>query len=107
LADAGRITPEEVATHHARHILTSCIGGNSGRVEAQVEHLPLADGDRLLLCTDGLTEMVTDAQIADVLRRVEGAKEAAQALVDLALEGGGRDNVTVVVARYAIPEVAV
>ena len=107
LADAGRITPEEMATHHARHILTNFIGGHSGRVEAQVEHLPLADGDRLLLCTDGLTEMVGEAQIADVLRRVEDADEAAQALVDLALEGGGRDNVTVVVARYAIPEVAV
>jgi protein phosphatase len=107
LADAGRIAPEEVSTHHARHVLTKFIGGHSGRVDAQVEHLSLTDGDRLLLCTDGLTEMVADAQIADVLRRIEDADKACQALVDLALEGGGRDNVSVVLARYTIPQEAV
>jgi protein phosphatase len=107
LADAGRIAPDEVSTHHARHILTKFIGGHGGRVDAEVQHFALADGDRLLLCTDGLTEMVADDQIADVLRRVEDADAACQALIDLALEGGGRDNVTVVLARYAIPEEAV
>jgi protein phosphatase len=104
LADAGWIAPEQVATHGLRHILTRALGGRGGDVEVEVQHSRLADGDLLLLCTDGLTEMVPDARIADVLGRLPASQEACQALVDLALEAGGKDNVTVVLARYTIPE---
>jgi protein phosphatase len=104
LADAGHITPQEVPTHRLRHVLTRAVGVHGGQVEAEIQHLPLADGDRVLLCTDGLTEMATEDEIADVLRRVEPSAEACRALVDLALEGGGRDNVTVALARYSITE---
>jgi protein phosphatase len=64
--------------------------------------MSLEDGDRLLLCTDGLPEMVTDDLIAQTLSRSDQPRFACQALVDLALEGGGNDNVTVVVAHYHV-----
>ena len=104
LADAGWIAPEQVATHGLRHVLTRALGGRGGDVEVEVQHSRLADGDRLLLCTDGLTEMVPDARIAEVLGRLPSSQDACRALVDLALEAGGKDNVTVVLARYAFPE---
>jgi protein phosphatase len=103
MADAGWIAPEEVATHRLRHALTRVLGAAGGEAEAEIQHVQLADGDRLLLCTDGLTDMVPDAGIADVLQRIEPSEQASQALVDLALERGGKDNVTVVLARYTIP----
>jgi protein phosphatase len=103
LADAGILRPEEVAGHHLRHVLMQAVGGSAGQLVVQVEHLRLADGDRLLLCSDGLTEMVADDRIADELRRTAASADACRALVDLALEAGGRDNVTVLLARYAIP----
>src|SRR5688572_18697274 len=103
LADAGRIDPADVARHRMRHVLTKVVGMGRGELEADIEYMQLADGDRLLLCTDGLNEMVPDAQIADVLRRFRTSDAACQALVKLALDAGGKDNVTVVLARYDIP----
>jgi protein phosphatase len=103
LADAGVIAPDEVASHRLRHVLTRALGSGRAEVEAEIQHVELADGDRLLLCTDGLTEMVADARIAEVLGRTAGSAEAGRALVEAALEAGGRDNVTVVVAGYGIP----
>jgi protein phosphatase len=103
LADAGRIPAEQVSTHRLRHVLTRALGLQGGDVEPEVQHLHVNDGDRLLLCTDGLTEMVADDEIAEVLRRVEPSQDACAALVACALDHGGRDNVTVVLARYTIP----
>jgi protein phosphatase len=103
LADAGQIPPEEVRTHSRRNILTNFLGGHHGKVQADVRWLRLLDGDRILLCSDGLTEMLDDAQIERTLSCICGSAEAAQALLDQALECGGRDNVTVIVARYTIP----
>jgi protein phosphatase len=104
LADAGAIRPEEVATHRLRHVLTRSLGGGEGWVEADVQRLRLGDGDQILLCTDGLTDMVDDAAIAGVLRRAGTAAEACQALVEQALKQGGKDNVTAVVARYRLAQ---
>jgi serine/threonine protein phosphatase PrpC len=84
--------------------LTEAIGIGEEGGEPDVRRLPLADGDRLLLCTDGLTEMVDDATIAVELGRDWPAAEICQALVDLALDRGGLDNVTIVVAGYRISE---
>ena len=84
------------------HVLTNCLGAKDHEVRVEFHHLRLADGDRLLLCTDGLTDMVDDARIAATLDRGMLAAETCRALVDLALEGGGKDNVTTVVCGYRI-----
>jgi protein phosphatase len=104
MADAGEIAQQEVATHRLRHMLTHALGMPERGEQPEIQRLPLADGDRVLLCTDGLTEMVDDAAIAAVLRQTPSSAAACQSLVDLALERGGRDNVTVVMAGYRFPQ---
>ena len=69
----------------------------------EIRHLRLMDKDRLLLCSDGLTDMVTDPEIAEVMSALEVSAEACPALVNLALQKGGKDNVTVLLARYSLP----
>ncbi len=104
MADIGMISQKEVARHRLRHVLTNALGGTDKAIRADIQRLKLADGDRLLLCTDGLTDMLEDAGIAGVLSASASSEEACRRLVDVALENGGRDNVTVVLARYEIPE---
>jgi protein phosphatase len=104
LADAGEIRPEEVSTHRLRHVLTGAITTEKGEVPAELHLMRLLDGDQVLLSTDGLTEMATEEKISETLNRAAPAQDTCQALVDLALEGGGKDNVTVVLARYRIPK---
>jgi protein phosphatase len=84
-------------------ILTNCLGGREGEVRVEFHHFRLAEGDQLLLCTDGLTDMVSEDQVAGILGRNAPPQQAAQALVDRALECGGKDNVTVVLAHYTLP----
>lgn len=103
LADVGAIRPEEVATHPLRHVLTNVLGGGEGPVRAEWRNMRLVDGDQILLSTDGLTDLVPDAVIVEVLRRAATAADACHVLVDLALEAGGKDNVTVILGRYRIP----
>jgi serine/threonine protein phosphatase PrpC len=102
LADTGAIRPEEIARHPMRHVLTAAIGTQGGKADVELERLRLADGDQILLCSDGLTDMVPDAAIADTLRRSDSASGACESLVNQALEAGGKDNVTVVLGRYRI-----
>lgn len=101
LVRQGLIRPEEARTHRLRHVLTNVLGGKPG-VEGEVVKLSLADGDRLLLCTDGLHGSVPDDQIGEILNRRSSAEEACRDLVDAALSRGGRDNVTAVVAVCSI-----
>jgi protein phosphatase len=84
------------------HMLTHCLGAGQQQVRVDFQHLQLGEGSRLLLCTDGLSDLVSDADIATVLGREADPQAAAQALVDLALSRGGLDNVTAVVAHYAM-----
>jgi PPM family protein phosphatase len=100
LVDAGGLAPDEVRTHIFRHVLTRALGGTDAIAAADVGHGTLADGDQLLLCTDGLTEMVRPAAIAETLRSAPSARAACDALVDAALAAGGKDNVTVALARF-------
>lgn len=101
LADTGQITPEELVTHRLRKVLTRVIG-RTGKGEPDVLRARLADGDRVLVCTDGLTDMVDEAAIAAELGRGAPASETCRRLVDAALQAGGKDNVTVAVAGYRI-----
>jgi protein phosphatase len=103
LADAGQISPEEVRTHSRRHVLTSYLGGHRGKIQADVRWARLEDGDRLLLCSDGLTDMLEDDAILEVLNRREDSKHAVDVLLDKALQAGGKDNITVIVAGYTMP----
>jgi len=86
-------------------VLNDALGSPEGECDPQVDDYLLANGDQLLLCTDGLTDMVDDTEIELVLNSATSAKSACRSLIDLALDNGGRDNVTVIVARYSIPPV--
>jgi protein phosphatase len=103
LADAGAISQDEVAHHPSRHVLTSALASRGAFARVDLRRLRLEDGDRLLLCSDGLTEMVDERDIASVLASAPTCDSACERLVQLALEAGGRDNVTVVLAAYRIP----
>jgi PPM family protein phosphatase len=104
MADAGHIAHEEVRRHVKRNALTNFLGGHNGKVRAEFRWLRLADGDRLLLCSDGLNEMVDDASIARLVGRSGAVREAAQSLLNEALDRGGKDNVTIILAAYHITE---
>ena len=103
MADAGYIAPEEVRHHNKRNVLTNFLGGHAGKVKADIRWLRLRHADRLLLCSDGLNDMVEDASIEKIMNTHDHPPDAAQSLVDEALNCGGRDNVTVIVARYEVP----
>ena len=84
------------------HRLTHCLGAGGEHVRMDFHHFRLADGDQLLLCTDGLTDMIPDEEIARILSLDTPPREAAQGLLERALVGGGKDNITAILARYAI-----
>lgn len=100
LIDAGVASSDDPASRSMRHVLTAAIGSLDERVEPQVQRFRLSPDDQLLLCTDGLTEMVDDELIAEVLSEAESAQSACQTLIDLALSAGGTDNITVALARF-------
>ena len=93
---SGQLTKEEALDHPQRNILTRALGVDS-EVEVDWFEIQIRAGDRFLLCTDGLFNEVSEDQIASVLRRLADPDEAAQELVRLAVEHGGRDNITVVI----------
>ena len=83
-----------------RSVLINCLGGDFDDVDVDVCHVPLRDGDQLLLCTDGLTDMVSEDDIARILSATRTAQATCQSLISAALDGGGNDNVTVVFGRW-------
>lgn len=96
LIDAGHITPEEASTHPERHVITRALGSPQNPMP-DFFLLPLAAAERLLLCSDGISGMISDDEIADILDRVDDPRDAAAALVQAALDAGGRDNATAIV----------
>lgn len=100
LVENGIITPEAAKTHARRNVVTNVVGGPQAGVHSEIHKIRLRDGDLLLLCSDGLTEVLDDAAIAATLNLAEEPYLLANRLVHRALEGGAPDNVTVVVARY-------
>jgi PPM family protein phosphatase len=104
LIDTRALRAGDVASSGMRHVLTNVLGGSDAHVDVDVDLLRLEDGDRVLLCSDGLTDHVDDDTIAQALSATRLSKEACPQLVQLALDSGGRDNVTVIVAAYTLPD---
>lgn len=96
LLDAGRITAGEALVHPERHVITKALGSPAG-VNPDFFLLPLSAGDRLVLCTDGVSGLVGDAGMQEILSGCGDPQAAAEALVAAALRAGGRDNATAVV----------
>ncbi|CCH75245.1 Protein serine/threonine phosphatase (fragment) [Nostocoides australiense Ben110] len=92
----GILAPEEAQVHPMRHIVTRSLGARPD-VDVAHERLEVTSGDRLLVCSDGLTDEVSPDDIFWVLDTARDPQDAADALVQAALAGGGHDNVTVVV----------
>ncbi len=98
LVDKGSITPEEALVHPDKNIITRALG-TERIVDADMFEYELRVGDIILLCSDGLYEMVRDNVISETLNSVEDIKEATKCLVNLANENGGIDNTTVVLLK--------
>jgi serine/threonine protein phosphatase PrpC len=96
MVKAGEITTQEAGIHPHRNVLTRSVG-TEPEVDVDEKDIPLIDGDRLLLCSDGLTGMVTEPQIQAILETTPDPQEAAGRLIKAANRAGGIDNITVVV----------
>lgn len=103
LTDTGRPASVERRAQDLGHILTDAVGARGDHPSVEVERFRLINGDYVLLCTNGLTDMVCDDQIAEVLALRRRVGEQCAILTDLANEAGGTDNITVVLAQYVIP----
>ncbi len=103
LVDEGQITREEAAHHPQRSIITRAIGV-SPEVDVDSMTLDLRPGDQLLMCSDGLTGVVDDRVIAELLATTADPDEAVERLVQQANQAGGPDNITVVLLRYEDPD---
>jgi protein phosphatase len=98
----GALSAEEAAQHRWRHVITNVVGGNSAEVTVEVHKVHLEGGDRVLLCSDGLTEMLPEEEIKQILHTEAEPEQACRRLVTRANEAGGRDNITAVVAHFRV-----
>jgi serine/threonine protein phosphatase PrpC len=106
----GALPAEQAARHRWRHVITNAVGGDSAEVTVEVHKVRLESGDRVLLCSDGLTEMVPEEEINQILQTDAEPEQACRHLVSRANEAGGKDNITVVVAHFRAasePEAAI
>ncbi|MFD1885254.1 Stp1/IreP family PP2C-type Ser/Thr phosphatase [Paenibacillus wenxiniae] len=99
LLKTGQISQEEAASHPRRNVLTRALGTDS-EVSVELDHIELSSGEVLLLCSDGLSNMITRDQIETVALAGIALDERARHLVALALEAGGEDNITVALFEY-------
>lgn len=96
----GLLSAEDAAHHAARHMITNALGGLTPDLQTEARRIRIRPGDVVLLCTDGLTDMTTEKEVAALLHYSPSPEEACENLVHLANDRGGRDNITVVVARF-------
>jgi len=98
LISTGAITPREALTHPQRHMITRALG-TVEIIDVDTSISEIKEKDVLLLCSDGLTNMLSDSEIASIIRKSQSPAQAAETLVRRANEEGGNDNITVVVAQ--------
>lgn len=99
----GTLRPDEVAGHRLRHVITNVVGGREIGVEVEAHAFEVRAGDRLLLCSDGLSEMVTNEAIAATLAAEPSPEAAAKMLLAQANDGGASDNITLLIVRFDSP----
>jgi protein phosphatase len=102
LIEAGQLTEEEAETFEHNNIILQALG-TADTVQVDLTYVHLRKGDTLMLCSDGLSGMVRNDEIREVLRSIEDPLEACKTLTDRANQAGGHDNITVVVAKFDGP----
>ena len=100
LLEEGLLEPAQADDSPLSDVLTQAIGVGDGEVTAEISQVELEPGDTLMLCTDGLTKHLNDQRIREVLTGAATAQTACESLLQEALDGGGTDNTTVVVAAF-------
>lgn len=95
----GILTPEEARRHPFRNVITQALG-NGGDLDISVRELKVAELDRILLCSDGLSGMVQDEEIWNIVQNSTDMEEAAGSLISKAMANGGEDNITVVIVAF-------
>lgn len=99
LVEEKQITPDEVYTHPQRNLIYRSLGAGHKNVDPDVFHQPLQDGDMLLLCSDGLWEMVRRQDLVSILQQEDDPQHICDRLIDTANAHGGEDNITAVVVK--------
>jgi protein phosphatase len=99
----GELTPEAALSHPLRSVLTRAVGTQEPLEEVETRITDAAPGDRFLLCSDGLHDMVSFDEIAETLRGEIDPQQSAERLLDAALRNGGRDNITVIAIHLSSP----
>lgn len=99
LLESGSITPQEARNHPEKNIITKALGTEPSE-DYDIYEFTVREGDKILLCSDGLTDMIEDHQINEILTQNLSPGEAASALVSAAKENGGKDNITVVLICF-------
>ncbi|MBQ3392107.1 MAG: Stp1/IreP family PP2C-type Ser/Thr phosphatase [Lachnospiraceae bacterium] len=97
MVKAGTISRKQARTHPEKNVITRAIGAED-QLRVDLFRFPLRPGEKILMCTDGLTNMLTDEEILQILSGRTDYDEAAQALVESANRAGGKDNITVLIA---------
>ena len=104
MVDTGKMSGEEARHSPMEHALWNVLGGRSDELAVDVYKLTLECNDILLLCTDGLYNMLSHDMLQEILNSHPRAETACRKLVDLANENGGKDNITVIVSRFLSPQ---
>ena len=102
MIDEGEMTEDDVGTHPLRNMLTQALGTEEPLKTVFSDVVPVKPGDRFLLCSDGLTNMVSDKTIIELLGNKAEPRKIVDRLVEKAIENGGKDNVTVIVVQCAL-----
>jgi len=95
----GILTPSEARVHPFRNVITQALG-NGGELDVELQNLELSKSERLLLCSDGLSGMIGDKQIWDIVERSNDIQHAVESLISAAREHGGEDNITAVLVGW-------